>query len=166
MRLLLVAPLHVHKKLLSIDLKKFLAMRKGTMHLFKKSQKQELKTKKSKQTGKAMEVLQKFGRGLMLPISVLPFAGILLGIGGVIGANVDTEAGKIAAGIFKGMSEVVFGNLPILFAIAVVITFTGESGSAAFMGIIGYLVFNASQTVFIHFEIDPNTKEKIFQDIL
>ncbi|ARU91906.1 glucose-specific PTS system IIABC component [Spiroplasma clarkii] len=97
-----------------------------------------------------MEFLQKFGRGLMLPISILPFAGLLLGIGGAIGSNVHSLAGEISAGVFNGMSSIIFSNLPILFCVAVLITFTGESGSAALMGIIGYLVFTSSQTVFIH----------------
>lgn len=33
-------------------------------------------------SSKTTALLQKFGRGLMLPISILPFAGLLLGIGG------------------------------------------------------------------------------------
>jgi phosphotransferase system glucose/maltose/N-acetylglucosamine-specific IIC component len=88
----------------------------------------KLENHKSKAMSKVMAVLQKFGRGLMLPISILPFAGILLGIGGAISTNVTTEVGQTVGGIFQGMSNVIFANLPILFCIAIVITFTGESG--------------------------------------
>jgi PTS system glucose-specific IIC component len=110
----------------------------------------KLENHKSKAMSKVMAVLQKFGRGLMLPISILPFAGILLGIGGAISTNVTTEVGQTVGGIFQGMSNVIFANLPILFCIAIVITFTGESGGGAFMAVISYLVFTASQTIFIH----------------
>ncbi|WHQ37346.1 PTS transporter subunit EIIC [Spiroplasma sp. SV19] len=96
--------------------------------------------------------LQKFARGLMLPISILPFAGLLLGIGGAIGANTNTDAGLLAANIFKGMSEIIFANFAIMFCIAVTSTFTNDSGSAAFIAIISYLVFSSSQIPFIHFE--------------
>ncbi|UUD36827.1 EIICBA-Glc [Mycoplasmopsis californica] len=95
---------------------------------------------------------QKLSRGLMLPIAILPIAGLLLGIGGAIGANVHTETGTIFANIFKGMSEVVFANLPILFAIAVAITFSNDRGGAGFAAVIAYLVFNASQFAFIQFD--------------
>ncbi|EXU60073.1 PTS transporter subunit EIIC [Mycoplasma mycoides] len=98
-------------------------------------------------------VLQKFGRGLMLPISILPFAGLLLGIGGAIGANISStnEVGLIISRSLKAMSEIVFANLAILFTISIVITFTNESGSAAFLAILGYLVFNSTQAAFIHY---------------
>lgn len=139
------------------------------MNIFKRKNKEnDLMDKTSKgstRTSSIMDVLQKLGRGLMLPISVLPFAGILLGIGGAIGANVHTEGGIIAAGIFKGMSEVIFGNLPVLFTIAIAITFTGESGAAALMAVIGYLVFSASQTVFIHANEDGYTDILWFHNI-
>ncbi|CAE76707.1 PTS transporter subunit EIIC [Mycoplasma mycoides] len=104
-------------------------------------------------SSKTTAILQKFGRGLMLPISILPFVGLLLGIGGVIGANISTtnHTGLIVSKSLKAMSEIVFANLAILFTISIVITFTGESGSAAFLAILGYLVFNSTQSAFIHY---------------
>ncbi|WP_027334475.1 PTS transporter subunit EIIC [Mycoplasma elephantis] len=95
---------------------------------------------------------QKLARGLMLPIAILPIAGLLLGIGGAIGANTSSEIGKVFANIFKGMSEIVFGNLPVLFCIAVAITFSNDRGGAGFAALIAYLVFNASQYAFIQFD--------------
>lgn len=101
---------------------------------------------------KSAAILQKFGRELMLPIAILPFAGLLLGIGGAIGANkLKTDlAAQTTALVFKSMSEIVFANLPVPFCIAVVITFTNEAGSAAFIGLLGFLVFQSSQMPFIH----------------
>lgn len=106
-------------------------------------------------SSKTTALLQKFGRGLMLPISILPFAGLLLGIGGAVGANFshDPTATTVASAL-KSMSDIVFANLAILFVISIVITFTNDSGSGAFMAILGYLVFNSTQTPFIHFDND------------
>lgn len=104
-------------------------------------------------SSKITAILQKFGRGLMLPISILPFAGLLLGIGGAIGANISTtnQIGLVVSESLKAMSQIVFANLAILFTISIVITFTGESGSAAFLAVLGYLVFNSTQSAFIHY---------------
>lgn len=102
--------------------------------------------------GKVKAFFSQLSRGLMLPIAILPIAGLLLGIGGAIGANVHTEAGTVFANIFKGMSEVVFANLPLLFCIAIGITFTKDKGTAAFAAALGFLVFASSQLAFMQFE--------------
>ncbi|MGL5205369.1 MAG: PTS transporter subunit EIIC, partial [Metamycoplasmataceae bacterium] len=100
--------------------------------------------KKSK--GKVKQFFDQLSRGLMLPIAILPIAGLLLGIGGSIGANVTSETGIIFANIFKGMSDVIFGNLPILFCIAITITFSKDKGASGFAAVLAYLVFASSQS--------------------
>ncbi|NQZ29238.1 MAG: PTS transporter subunit EIIC [Mycoplasmatales bacterium] len=108
------------------------------------------------------ELLTKLSRAFMLPIAILPAAGLLLGIGGAIGANVHTDAAKQTADFFKAMSGVIFGNLPILFGGAVAMTFTEKNKvSAVFMLIIGFLVFNSVQSAFIHY----GDNGKVFKDI-
>ncbi|KAF5303739.1 hypothetical protein FQR65_LT18961 [Abscondita terminalis] len=47
------------------------------------------------------------------------------------------------------MGSIAFTNLPILFAVAIAISFTGESGVAALTAIIGFLTFNALQFAFL-----------------
>jgi PTS system glucose-specific IIC component len=94
----------------------------------------------------------------MLPIAILPIAGLLLGIGGSIGANATTEAAVIFANIFKGMSDVIFGNLPILFCIAITITFSKDKGASGFSSAIAYLVFCSSQLAFLQFNDDGTLK--------
>lgn len=93
--------------------------------------------------------LSSLSRGLMLPIAILPIAGLFLGIGGAIGANVQSEGGIIVANIFKSISDVVFAILPLLFCVAITITFTNDKGSAAFASILAYLVFCSAQFPFI-----------------
>ena len=73
--------------------------------------------------------LQRLGKSLMLPIAVLPAAGILLRLGQ------DDLLGKIHAPVigsfFKAMSaagDALFTNLPLLFAVGVAIGFRQEGG--------------------------------------
>lgn len=103
---------------------------------------------------------QQLSRGLMLPIAILPIAGLLLGIGGAIGANIDAynEVGKVFSGIFKGMSEIAFASLPILFCVAIAITFSQDKGGAGFSALLAYLVFSSSQHALFQYDdaIQPN----------
>lgn len=115
-------------------------------------------TTKEKKGGKrGFELLQKIGKCFFLPISVLPFAGILLGIGASLTnpANIANLGWEKALGegtflnglftVFNGVGSVVFGNLPLLFAVALAIGLAkGEKATAAFASIIAYLTMNAT----------------------
>ena len=107
-----------------------------------------------KSKGKIKAFFSQLSRGLMIPIAILPVAGLLLGIGGAIEANFpgSNEAAQVFAKIFKGMSDVVFSNLPILFCIAITITFSKDKGTAGFMSALAYLVFCSVQLAFIQTE--------------
>ncbi|MGL4647285.1 MAG: PTS transporter subunit EIIC [Mycoplasmoidaceae bacterium] len=107
--------------------------------------------------GRAKQFFAKLSRGLMLPIAILPIAGLLLGIGGAIGANIGADpTGQVFANIFKSMSEVVFANLPILFAIAITITFSKDKGASGFCSLLGFLVFCSTQIPFIQKDATGN----------
>ncbi|SOY53550.1 fused N-acetyl glucosamine specific PTS enzymes: IIC component; IIB component; IIA component [Cupriavidus taiwanensis] len=76
--------------------------------------------------------VQRLGATLMLPIAVLPVAGLLLRLGqpDVFGIRVMADAGNA-----------VFANLALLFAIGVAVGFARDhNGAAALAGAIGYLV--------------------------
>lgn len=99
-------------------------------------------------------VLQKIGRAFMLPIAVLPMAGILLGVGGAFtsGPLIETynltflAPGTLAnqflvlcfqAGLF------VFVNLPLLFAVGVAIGMANNNKeTAALSAVLGFLLFH------------------------
>lgn len=89
--------------------------------------------------------LQRLGKSLMLPIAVLPAAGILLRLGqpDLLGR---IEAPVIGA-FFKAMSaagDALFANLPLLFAVGVAIGFAKKAdGSTALAAVVGYLVVDA-----------------------
>jgi N-acetylglucosamine PTS system EIICBA or EIICB component len=89
--------------------------------------------------------LQRLGKSLMLPIAVLPAAGILLRLGQ------DDLLGKIKAPVigpfFQAMSAAggaIFDNLGLLFAVGVAIGFARKAdGSTALAAVVGYLVVQA-----------------------
>ena len=82
---------------------------------------------------KIFGVLQRVGRSFMLPIAVLPVAGLFLGIGSSLTNTTMLKTynlmgilgpGTIAYNILSVLSEagsIIFGNLPIIFAMSVAI---------------------------------------------
>ncbi|WP_209122027.1 glucose-specific PTS transporter subunit IIBC [Alkalihalobacillus sp. BA299] len=84
---------------------------------------------------KAFGTLQRVGRALMTPVSVLPAAGLLLGLGheNVLNIPIMAEAGGV-----------IFGNLALLFAVGVAIGLADGEGVAGLAAVIGYLVMNTT----------------------
>ncbi|WP_240954195.1 N-acetylglucosamine-specific PTS transporter subunit IIBC [Solimonas marina] len=79
--------------------------------------------------------LQKIGRALMLPIAVLPVAGLMLRFG---------QPDLLGLGWLADAGNAVFGNLPLIFAIGVAVGFAIENnGVAGLAAVIGYLVLSA-----------------------
>ncbi|WP_101773049.1 PTS transporter subunit IIABC [Peptostreptococcus faecalis] len=106
---------------------------------------------------KIFDVLQRVGRSFMLPIAILPVAGLFLGIGGSFTNTTMLEAynltGLIGPGTFvssiltvmKGAGDIVFANLPILFAMGVAIGMAkAEKAVAALSGALAFLIMHAS----------------------
>lgn len=91
----------------------------------------------------AFSVLQKIGKCMMLPVSVLPVAGILLGVGS---ANF-TWLPEIVSQMMAASGDAIFANLPLLFAIGVAIGLTDNDGVAALAGTVGYVVFLAAMGI-------------------
>jgi PTS system glucose-specific IIC component len=91
----------------------------------------------------AFSVLQKIGKCMMLPVSVLPVAGILLGVGS---ANFPWLPAALSQ-IMAAAGSAIFGNLPLLFAIGVAIGLTENDGVAALAGTVGWVVFLAAMGV-------------------
>ena len=96
------------------------------------------------------EFVAKLSKGLMLPITMLPIAGLFLGIGSAIVNSAGTNVALATFGkVLQLPGQVVFDNLAVLFCIAVAISFTNESGVAGLCSFMGWLVFNAIQWAFI-----------------
>jgi PTS system glucose-specific IIC component len=92
----------------------------------------------------AFSVLQKIGKCMMLPVSVLPVAGILLGVGS---ANF-TWLPETVSQVMAASGSAIFSNLPLLFAIGVAIGLADNDGVAALAGTAGYVVFIAAMGIF------------------
>ena len=71
---------------------------------------------------KVFGVFQKIGRSFLLPIAVLPFAGLLLGVGfSLIGSNVVSEGTFLfkLLSVLGDAGDAVFLILPLLLCVAV-----------------------------------------------
>ncbi|WP_063657892.1 PTS transporter subunit EIIC [Candidatus Arsenophonus triatominarum] len=99
------------------------------------------------------EKAQRFGKSFMLPISVLPAAGLLLGIGGALSNPNTIQAYPFLdvawlQGIFTIMASagsVAFANLAVLFAVGVAVGLAkGDKGTAGLASLLAYLVMNAT----------------------
>ncbi|MBM6859081.1 PTS transporter subunit EIIC [Clostridium saudiense] len=97
--------------------------------------------------------LQKIGKSFMLPIAILPAAGLLLGIGGALSNPNTVQAYPFLdipwlQGIFQVMSsagDVVFGNLALIMCIGLSVGLAKkDKGTAALAGAVAFLVMNAS----------------------
>ena len=92
----------------------------------------------------AFATLQKIGKSLMLPVSVLPVAGILLGVG-------SAKLSWIPAVVSNVMAQsggAIFSNLPLIFAIGVALGLAKNDGVAALAAVVGYAVLQAALGVF------------------
>lgn len=102
-------------------------------------------TKKSGPRIPGFAQLQRLGKSLMLPIALLPAAGILLRLGqpDLLG-QIDAP---VIGPFFNAMSAAggaIFGALPLLFAVGVAIGFAKKAdGSTALSAVAGYLVIEA-----------------------
>lgn len=94
----------------------------------------------------AFSLLQKIGKALMLPVSVLPIAGILLGVGSAHFKAVP----EILNTMMASSGDVIFSNLPLMFAISVALGLTNNDGVSALAAMIGYVVLLATLGVMAH----------------
>jgi len=100
----------------------------------------------SKKSNGFFAILQKVGKSLMLPVSVLPAAGLMVAFSRIIEQMVGAEA--LAANpvldvfvkvLFSG-GLIVFENLPLIFAVGVAIGFTAGEAVAGLAAVVGYVV--------------------------
>ncbi len=89
--------------------------------------------------------LQRVGQSLMVPVSVLPAAGLLVALGRMIHKTSEDAAGKITNVGVHAVGEVfysgglsIFEQLPVIFAVGVAIGFTGGAGIAGLAAVVGY----------------------------
>ena len=111
---------------------------------------------------KIFGVLQRVGRSFMLPIAILPVAGLLLGVGGSFTNETMLKTyglweimgpGTVFNAIFEVMKQagdIVFANLPILFAMGVAIGMAKrEKEVAVLAAAVAFFVMHASISAMI-----------------
>lgn len=112
---------------------------------------------KEKRESKVFGVLQRIGRSFMLPIALLPIAGLLLGIGSSL-TNSTTIAtyhlesilgeGTILNSImtiFSNTGNIIFANLPIIFAMGVALGMAErEQATAVLSAAIAFFVMHST----------------------
>ena len=112
---------------------------------------------------KIFGVLQRVGRSFMLPIAILPVAGLFLGIGGSFTNQTMIDAyglSKILGegtvlnvflSVLNACGSIVFDNLPILFAMGVAIGMAKrEKEVAALSAVIAYFIMHSAINAMIH----------------
>ena len=108
---------------------------------------------------KIFETLQRMGKTFMLPIALLPIAGLLLGIGASFTGDAfinlydldwllgeGTVLNKVLT-ILNDCGQIIFDNLPLLFAVAVALGFAKAAKEvAAISGVVAYFMMYAALT--------------------
>ena len=119
-----------------------------------------------------LQYLQRIGKAIMLPIAALPIAGILLGVGGSLIniaalenapaiyqpliAFVNIPVITIILTIMQGVGNIVFGNLPILFAVGTAVGLAKQDkGTAALASVFGFLIMNEVISVLLSIGATP-----------
>lgn len=121
--------------------------------------------RRKKMKDKIFGVLQRIGRSFMLPIAILPVAGLLLGIGSSLTNATTIEMyglesvlgdGTILHALFTIMTRAgsaIFDNLPIIFAVGVAIGMSKkEKEVAALSAMISFLVMNITINALLQIE--------------
>lgn len=112
---------------------------------------------KAKGEGVVFATVQKIGRSFFLPVSILPVAGLLLGLGASF-TNATTIStyhlegilgeGTILNGlmlIFSQVGNTIFGNLPLIFAMAVALGMAkNEKAVAVLASAVSFFVMHSS----------------------
>lgn len=127
---------------------------------------------KNKGISKVFGLLQRVGKAFMLPIALLPAAGILLGVGGALLnvaslenppaiyqgliSFVNIEAVTAILTVMQKVGGAVFDNLPLLFAIGIAVGLAkSDKGTAGLAGAVGFLIMNTAVSTMLSLGVTP-----------
>ena len=119
-------------------------------------------------------VLQKVGRSLMLPVALLPAAGILLALGNALQnpqmlnaiPALDVHWIQAMAKVMEAAGGIVFANLSLLFAVGVAVGLSAGEGVAGLAAIVGYLIMNVTIGLLAGVTPDMVGKNPAFANVL
>lgn len=106
---------------------------------------------------KLFGLLQQVGKALMLPVALLPAAGILLGLGTALQnptlldriPMLESQWFQLPATVLAQSGDVVFSNLSLLFAVGVAVGLAKGDGVAGVAAIVGYLMMNKTMSTIL-----------------
>ncbi|AVN62255.1 PTS sugar transporter [Mesoplasma coleopterae] len=117
--------------------------------------------------GNIMPTLSKLSKAFLLPIALLPIAGVFLGVGSAIASNSSADSfGYFFGTLLNKMGDVCFGNLPVLFCISVALAYTKDSGIAAITAVVGFLVMNGMQAALLHTQTLSINESNLWVNVL
>ncbi|GKU27843.1 glucose-specific PTS transporter subunit IIBC [Clostridium folliculivorans] len=122
---------------------------------------------------KIFGVLQRVGKALMLPVALLPAAGILLAFGNMFRnpsflervPALNAHWFQLIASVMENSGSVVFNNLALLFAVGVAVGLSDGEGVAGLAAIVGFLIMNITMGTFLGVSAD-RLKDPMYANVL
>ncbi|RSL31053.1 PTS glucose transporter subunit IICBA [Salibacterium salarium] len=123
---------------------------------------------------KLFGLLQRIGRALMLPVALLPAAGLLLAFGTAIQEDnmvnimpfLDADVFVFVSELMKEAGNVVFDNLAVLFAVGVALGLANNDGVAGLAALIGFFIINVTMGVSEGVTADMTADNPAYAEIL
>ncbi|MFB4162452.1 glucose-specific PTS transporter subunit IIBC [Alteribacillus sp. JSM 102045] len=96
------------------------------------------------------EFFQRLGKTFMVVISLLPAAGLLLGIGTTLQSEylieylpfLENDVWQMTASLMREAGNAIFSNLGVLFAVGIAGSWTGGKAAAALSALVGYIIMH------------------------
>ncbi|WP_160678884.1 glucose-specific PTS transporter subunit IIBC [Clostridium sp. C8-1-8] len=122
---------------------------------------------------KIFGVLQRVGKALMLPVALLPAAGILLAFGNMLRnpqflnlvPALNSYWIQVVASVMENAGNIVFNNLPLLFAVGVAVGLSDGDGVAGLAAMVGFLIMNVTMGTFLGVS-DSMLKDPMYANVL
>lgn len=123
---------------------------------------------------KSFGVLQQVGKALMLPVALLPAAGLLLAFGNMfqnpqfLGAvpALDVAWFQGLARVMEQAGGIIFSNLALLFAVGVAVGLADGEGVAGLAAIVGFLIMNVTMGLIVGITPETVGSSKAYASVL
>ncbi|KQS19746.1 PTS glucose transporter subunit IICBA [Exiguobacterium sp. Leaf187] len=118
-------------------------------------------------------VLQRIGKALMLPVAILPAAGLLLAFGTAFqNPNLtqylpflENDSLVVIWRVMQDAGDIIFANLGLLFAVGVAIGLANGEGVAGLAAIVGFLIMNKVISSFLQITPEKITEAQKASDL-
>lgn len=123
---------------------------------------------------KSFGILQQVGKALMLPVAILPAAGLLLAFGNMFqnpdflkyATVLNSPAFQAFAKVMEQSGDIIFANLALLFTVGVAVGLAGGEGVAGLAAIVGFLIMNKTLGLVAGVSANMIGKDPAFASVL